>query len=320
MRRMVKKIFTYDDICLRPKYSELRSREDADTNTKFLGRTLPIPVIPANMEDVIDCNIALDLASQGYGYIFHRFSNQTPHFLSWFHERFREKASNCLCSISLGVNDDSKAYLESLIQYSSDWLHWVTVDVAHGHHKKTKDMINYIRGCTNAMVIAGNVATADGYKYLCDAGASAVKVGIGGGSICTTRYQTGFHLPTAYSIWECAQVGWDIPIIADGGAKHYGDVAKALVLGADVVMNGGWFASCIDSPARILNGKKIYRGSTSYESKKQRKHIEGKTLELDEGITYKERLEEIRQAICSSISYAGGKDLSAFNQVKWEIL
>lgn len=317
---MHNRLFSYDDICLRPKYSELHSRDDANTSAEFLGRTLPIPVIPANMEDVIDCNIAMNLACQGYGYIFHRFSNQTPHFLSRFHERFRENASNFLCSISLGVNDDSKSYLESLIQYSDEWLHWVTIDIAHGHHKKAKDMVKHVKGCTKAKVIAGNVATADGYKYLCDSGADAIKVGIGGGSICTTRYQTGFHLPTAYSVWECAQVGWDIPIIADGGAKHYGDVAKALVLGADLVMSGGWFASCIDSPAKIQNGRKIYRGSTSYEAKRQRKHIEGKTLELDEGTTYIERLEEIRQAICSSISYAGGNDLTVFNSVEWHLL
>jgi GMP reductase len=112
----------------------------------------------------------------------------------------------------------------------------------------------------------------------------------------------------------------DVPIIADGGARHYGDVAKALVLGATMVMSGGWFANCLDSPAKIVQGKKVYRGSTSYEAKGQRKHIEGRTLELDEGIVYSERLQEIHDALCSSISYAGGKDLSAFNHVEWKLL
>jgi GMP reductase len=147
-----------------------------------------------------------------------------------------------------------------------------------------------------------------------------VKVGIGGGSICTTRNKTGFHLPTAYSVWECAQTGLDVPIIADGGAREFGDVAKALTLGATMVMSGGFFASCIDSPAKIVNGRKVYRGSTSYEAKGERKHIEGRTLELSEGTTYAERLDEIRQAICSSISYAGGTNLACFNTVKWELL
>ena len=166
--------------------------------------------------------------------------------------------------------------------------------------------------------IAGNVATADGYKFLCDSGADAVKVGIGGGSICTTRYKTGFHVPTAYSVWECRQEDhYDVPIIADGGAKHFGDVAKALVLGADMVMSGRWFAECIDSPAKIEHGKKIYRGSTSYEAKGHNNHVEGQTIEIERACTYKERLLEIKQALQSSISYAGGKDLAAFNSVKW---
>jgi len=152
-------------------------------------------------------------------------------------------------------------------------------------------------------------------------GVDAVKVGIGGGSICSTRYKTGFHLPTAYSVWECATKGdRNIPIIADGGASHFGDVAKALVLGADMVMSGRWFAECIDSPAKIHDGKKIYRGSTSFESKGHKNHIEGYTIEITEGCKYIERIIEIKQALQSSISYAGGKDLTCFNSVEWEIL
>ena len=108
-----------------------------------------------------------------------------------------------------------------------------------------------------------------------------------------------------------------VPIIADGGAKHYGDVAKSLTFGATMVMNGGWFASCIDSPAKIVDGKKVYRGSTSYELKGHRKNIEGKQLELIGGTTYEQKMEEIKESLQSSISYAGGKDLKAFNDVRW---
>jgi GMP reductase len=116
---------------------------------------------------------------------------------------------------------------------------------------------------------------------------------------------------------ECVETGLKVPIIADGGAKHYGDVAKALTLGATMVMSGGWFASCIDSPAKIINGKKLYRGSTSYESKGEHKHIEGISLELEEGFTYSDRLIEIQQSLQSAISYSGGTDLTAFNSVEW---
>ena len=184
-------------------------------------------------------------------------------------------------------------------------------------------MIKWIRSLyhnseSQPKIIAGNVATAAGYRFLCDLGVDAVKVGIGGGSICTTRYKTGFHIPTAYSVWDCATNGdRDVPIIADGGAKHYGDIAKALTLGADMVMSGRWFAECLDSPARIEHGKKVYRGSTSYEAKGHNNHVEGQTIEISQGCSYPERLEEITQALQSSISYAGGKDLSSFKSVKW---
>jgi GMP reductase len=304
-----KEIFTYDDVYLRPKYSELASRGDADTSVSFLGyrRKFKLPVIPANMQDVIDLSLAEELDHNGYFYIMHRFGDIKQYTIP-----------ADLQSVSVGVKEEDKRYLYN---FGNGLPDFVTIDTAHGHHTNVKDMVKFVRSMVDSTkLIAGNVATADGYKFLCDLGVDAVKVGIGGGSICTTKYKTGFHLPTAYSVWECAQTGYDVPIIADGGLKHYGDVAKALVLGADMVMSGGWFASCIDSPAKIVHGKKIYRGSTSFEAKGHNRHVEGKTLELDEGITCMQRMWELEDALCSSISYAGGKDLSAFNSVEWYTL
>lgn len=280
-----------------------------------------MPVIPANMQDVISWEIADGLQLNDYFYIMHRFDNANSNMPPKFKAGMDVKT----ISISLGVNDLSKLEYETLCN-NDIFVDTVTIDVAHGHHGKVKDMINFLRpglkkGPKSGFIIAGNVATADGYKFLCDLGVDAVKVGIGGGSICSTRYKTGFHLPTAYSIWECATEGdRDIPIIADGGATHFGDVAKALVLGADMVMSGKWFAECIDSPASIHNGKKIYRGSTSFESKGHNNHIEGHTLTINGGCTYDQRLFEIQQALQSSISYAGGTSLKALNNVDWEIL
>lgn len=307
------KLFSYDDITLIPKYSELESRTNADTSLEFLGIKGKLPVIPANMADVISIELAKQLADYNYFYIMHRFGNMGDY----------DQLDNYKMSISVGINDCDKEFLNNFVFTP----HWICVDVAHAHHLKVERMLKFLYNLykgesysNRPKFIVGNVATAEGYKFLCENGADAVKISIGSGSICTTRYQTGFYVPSAYSVWECAQLKLGVPIIADGGAKHYGDVAKALTLGATAIMSGGWFASCIDSPAKIVHGKKLYRGSTSYEAKKQRKHIEGRTLELDEGITYIEKLEEIKQALCSSISYAGGKDLSAFNSVEWKLL
>ena len=310
-----KVLFSYDDICLQPTYSELDSRSKANTTIRFMGQDWKIPVIPANMADVISWDIADYLCENDYFYIMHRFNDAN--------KKIPPKPIDHGCKfvhISLGVNDDSKREYEALDDAIIPIV--ITIDVAHGHHKKVKEMVEFIRpglkrGIKSGFIIAGNVATADGYKFLADLGVDAVKVGIGGGSICTTRFKTGFHVPTAFAVWDCAHNGErDVPIIADGGAKHFGDVAKALALGADMVMSGRWFAECIDSPAQIEHGRKIYRGSTSYEAKGHNTHIEGQTLEIERACTYQERLDEIQQAIQSSISYAGGTDLKALKTAK----
>jgi GMP reductase len=306
-------LLSYDTVCLRPKYSTLNSRDDANTSVDFLGRTFKLPVVPANMKDVIGQDNAKWLSENDYFYIWHRFEDTTKDFI-----RAANLANLKLISISVGTND-YKSVID-FIKLNGYRVDFITIDVAHADHKNIVPAVAYIReNCLSSKLIVGNISTkeaANGLGYL---KVDAIKVGIGGGSICTTRYQTGFHLPTLHSVFEAHQVvGNKIPIIADGGSKYYGDIAKALTFGATMVMAGGWFASCIDSPAKIVNGKKLYRGSTSYEVKGERRHIEGRTLELEEGLTYQQRLTEIQQALQSSISYAGGEDLNAFNSVEWE--
>ena len=318
----MKDLLSYDDVYLRPKYSELNSRSDADTSVEFLGKRWKLPVIPANMQDVISWDIASGLQFNKYFYVMHRFGDANQSVPA----HIRQYMDSSLFSISLGVNDESKKEFDNFLK-EKDIPNVVTIDVAQGHHKKVGDMIKWILQRSyylkSPSIIAGNVATVDGYKYLCDLGVDAVKVGIGGGSICSTKFKTGFHIPTFQSVLDIKinrGSDYKTPIIADGGIKHNGDIAKALVAGATMVMCGGLFASCIDSPAKIVNGKKFYRGSTSYEAKGKRKHIEGVTLELDEGFTYVERLMEIQEDLSSAISYAGGKDLSAFQTVEWGVI
>jgi GMP reductase len=154
---------------------------------------------------------------------------------------------------------------------------------------------------------------------LAEAGADAIKVGIGPGKACTTRLQTGFHVPMFTAIQMCTEVS-KVPIIADGGIKNYGDVAKALVAGADLVMSGSLFAACSDSPAPIINGRKVYYGSASFAAKKENKHVEGTLLELEQSMTLEEKLNEIKQALQSSISYAGGTTLSCLKYTDYVTL
>jgi GMP reductase len=317
-------LLSYDTVTLRPKFSKLESRAKADTSLVFCGRTFNLPVVPANMEDTIDAWNAKRLMESGHFYIYHRFGQENE-----FHPQLKTssfiKIANeekwRLISVSIGTKTYSTDIHDSLV--SGHRIDFITIDVAHGHHEDVKEAVKYVRHrWPTTKLIVGNVATGEGAEYLARLGVDAIKVGIGGGSICTTRFMTGFHLPTLQSVLEVetrlVEIGYPVPIIADGGAKHYGDIAKALTFGATMVMSGRWFASCIDSPAKIIDGKKLYRGSTSYEAKGLRKHIEGKTLELKEGFTYDERLTEIKESLQSSISYAGGEDLGAFQHVQWQ--
>lgn len=319
---------SYQDVDLVPKYSELESRDKADTTVEFLGRKFNLPVIPANMIDVINFDIAYDLSESGFFYIYHRFDNQLDHL------RCCNSNNWCLISISVGVNEPDRKFL---LQASQEDLRvdYITIDVAHGHHEKVQWMLHYIKDkFPKTKVIAGNVATREAVDDLESWGADAIKVGIGGGSICTTRQQTGFHVPMFSCVLDCtSDIYWsegkkapklelkpvNVPIIADGGIQFFGDNAKALVAGATMTMCGSLFAFCSDSPAKVVSGKKQYRGSTSFEAKKRNHHVEGRMIEMEYTVTVEERLYEIQQALQSSISYAGGKDLSAFNSVEWQV-
>ena len=314
-------LLSYDTVTLYPKHSTLKSRSEADTSVSFCGRKFNLPVVPANMQDVIDRENAEYLSENGYFYIFHRFGKyEEGESILSFVANANEKNWK-LISISVGVSEKDFTILTD-IKNCGGRVDFITIDVAHGDHENVKPMVDFIReNFPSTKLIVGNVATTQGFVYFYELKVDAIKIGIGGGSICSTRYVTGFHIPTLQSVYDAncimKEICCNIPIIADGGAKHYGDVAKALVFGATMVMAGGWFASCIDSPAQIIDGKKIYRGSTSYELKGHKRHIEGRQLELVEGTTYKQRMEEIKDAISSSISYAGGKDISAFKSVQW---
>lgn len=302
---------SYENVYLRPKFSQLATRDDADTSVEFLGKRWKLPVIPANMQDVISFENAKYLSENGYFYIMHRFEGVTSKFIQQANE-YNLK----YISVSVGIRG-----LETELPEGNYRIDCITIDVAHGYHSDVKTTFEILKHAyPNAKIIAGNVATKEGYKYLSNLGVDAVKVGIGGGSICSTKYKTGFHLPTLQSVYEAKATGLDIPIIADGGVKHNGDIAKALTLGATMVMAGSLFASCVDSPAQMVDGKKVYRGSTSYQAKKVKKHIEGITLELDGAFTYEERLEEIKQDLSSAISYAGGNNLDAFKEVSWFLI
>lgn len=300
---MHNKALNYDDVYLVPNKCTLNTRGDADTSLLLGGKKFKLPIIPANMKTTIDFNWSNYLDSQGYFYIMHRFEDQTLPFVD-----FAEKNNFNTVSISTGIAEQSRKEIETLSGRNIDYI---TIDIAHGHSDAVQRHIDFIKQkLPNTYIIAGNVATAEAVEFLERSGADAVKVGIGSGVICTTKLQTGFHVPMFTCIQDCAQGSKHTALIADGGIKHFGDIAKAIVAGADAVMAGGVFAGCSDSPAQVINGKKIYFGSTSFTAKQANNHIEGRTLSVEVETTLENKIHEITQSLQSSISYAGGNNLN----------
>lgn len=311
----------YSDINLVPNYSDLYSRADADTSVEFLGKNFALPIVPANMQSVVDMDLCRSMSEEGYFYIMHRFGNSLKDVVNQMNDEDWH-----LISVSMGVQMPDKKDLVS-ISREGKRVDYITVDIAHGHCERMKIAIEAIKKfLPDTKIIAGNVCTRTAVRDLYKWGADAVKVGIGQGSPCTTKYKTGFTMPMFSCVKLCSNLhgpAWEedphgpIPIIADGGIKHNGDIAKALVAGATMAMAGGMFASCINSPAVSSNvgnvTHKAYFGSASVENKGHNNNIEGKLTNIPcNNMTVLEKMLEIKQDLQSSISYAGGKDLEAF--------
>tara|TARA_R110000824_G_scaffold313927_2_gene500770 strand:+ start:936 stop:1943 length:1008 start_codon:yes stop_codon:yes gene_type:complete len=326
----------YEDVVLVPEYSTCESRSDNDTSTRLGAGSFNLPVVPANMSSVINENICKELSFAGYFYIMHRFGIDNFEFV----KKANEERWSCI-SISIGANLDEENKFLNKILAAKLRIDYITIDIAHGHSIHMYRMVERIRSqFPEIYIIAGNVATPQAVRDLAVWGADCVKVGIGQGSPCTTKDKTGFTLPMFSCVKECSSqvvadwlelanasekslceeldVSLPIPIIADGGVKFNGDIAKALVAGASMVMAGGLFAQCHDSAASIgYDKKKKYFGSASIYNKSEQRHIEGKINRIDEiNQSISEKLLEIKEDLQSSISYAGGNDLSYLSKVE----
>lgn len=307
----------YDNVFLKPNFNSIRTRADINTEVKFIDKTFRLPVLPANMKCCVDFDICQLLDSKYYFYTMHRFDHDIFGFVKDANEAFFN-----IVSISVGIQNKDRALITNLANHKLR-VDFITIDVAHGHHSKVADQVKFIKDTLpKTRVIAGNVATRNGVEYLAMAGADAVKVGIGGGYACTTKDKTGFTYPMFSCVMECANSensNLDIPIIADGGIRCNGDIAKALVAGAKMVMCGSIFAACSDSPAPVVKDSsgrryKQYYGSASVHNKIDKRNIEGTMKLMDtDTFTYEEKLLEITQDLQSAISYAGGCNLGALN-------
>ncbi|MGT2784128.1 GMP reductase [Streptococcus merionis] len=311
-------VFDYEDIQLIPNKCVVKSRSEADTSVVFGGHTFKLPVVPANMQTILNEELAESLAKEGYFYIMHRFEeDKRKPFVSKMH------AQGLIASISVGVKDYEYDFVTSL---KDDAPEYITIDIAHGHSDSVINMIRHIKAeLPETFVIAGNVGTPEAVRELENAGADATKVGIGPGKVCITKVKTGFGTGgwQLAALRLCAKAARK-PIIADGGIRTHGDIAKSVRFGASMVMIGSLFASHNESPGETIeiDGKefKEYYGSASQFQKGEYKNVEGKKILLPTKGSIFDTLTEMQQDLQSSISYAGGRDLESLTKVDYVVV
>lgn len=320
MLKMVDTVFDYEDIQLIPAKCIVKSRTECDTAITLGNHTFKIPVVPANMQTIIDESLAEKLAAEGYFYIMHRFQ---PEKRAEFVRRMQKQGY--IASISVGVKDEEYTFIEEL-KDAQLVPEYITIDIAHGHSNQVIEMIGHIKKhLPNSFVIAGNVGTPEAVRELENAGADATKVGIGPGKVCITKIKTGFGTGG----WQLAALRWcskaaTKPIIADGGIRTHGDIAKSIRFGASMVMIGSLFAGHEESPGQTveIDGKQMkeYFGSASEFQKGERKNVEGKKMYVDSKGSIFDTLIEMEQDLQSSISYSGGKTLAAIRTVDYAVV
>ncbi|WP_042352907.1 GMP reductase [Bacillus massiliigorillae] len=316
----MRKVFDYEDIQLIPAKCIVNSRSECDTSVTLGGHTFKIPVVPANMQTIIDEKIAMFLAENGYFYIMHRF--QPEKRLNFIKDM---QSRGLIASISVGVKPEEYSFVKQLAEEKLI-PEFITIDIAHGHSNAVINMIKHIKDyLPTSFVIAGNVGTPEAVRELEHAGADATKVGIGPGKVCITKIKTGFGTGgwQLAALRLCAKAATK-PIIADGGIRTHGDIAKSVRFGASMVMIGSLFAGHEESPGITVekdgNLYKEYFGSASEFQKGEKKNVEGKKMFVEFKGSLKDTLVEMQQDLQSSISYAGGNTLDAIRTVDYVVV
>jgi len=279
MARILGKGYSYTDVLIVPKYNKVRSRRDVKFKTKITRNySIDIPIIAANMDTVCEAHMAITLGRMGGLGVIHRFltiENQQE-------EIRKVKSENLLAAAAVGIKD----FELRVPALSKAGVNILVVDIAHGHSKYAGKTVEWIKtNYPHIDVIAGNIATKDAAEYFYSKGADGVKVGIGPGSMCTTRLMSGAGIPQITAIMDVYEATQNrIPICADGGIRYPGDVVKAIGAGADTVMIGYFLSGTDESPGQIIDieGKKYknYRGMASYDATIQKLSLEGKKEEI----------------------------------------
>ena len=311
----MKDTLTYDDVLLVPQYSEIRTRSDIDISSDLgKGLNLLLPIIASPMDTVSEWDMARAMSFAGATAIVHRYNNL---------EQQRAMVKDAMTAgakvvgVAVGISGDFVERAQACLKSGASF---VCIDVAHGHHILMKEALSQLRAAVgdDVHIMAGNVATLEGVNDLSDWGADSVRCNIGGGSICSTRIQTGHGLPGLQTILDCSKTDRDVKIIADGGIRNAGDIVKALAAGADAVMCGSLLAGTSETPGRVFTDEngfkfKTYRGMASKEAQNDWRgkysSFEGVATKVPYRGSVTSILNDLNRNIRSGFSYSGATEL-----------
>ena len=313
----IKESLSFDDVLLEPRYSEIESRAEVDISCDLKsGLKLVLPVIASPMDSIITSEMLAKLHDYGGVGIAHRYNTI---------EEQVNLVSKSMCDdypknigAAIGVTGD---FLERAAALIATGINVICIDTAHGHHIMMRRALEVLRNKFNNSIhiMAGNVATLEGFNAVADWGADSIRVGIGGGSICSTRIQTGHGTPTLKSVMDCSRSDRDATLIADGGIKTSGDMVKALAAGADAIMIGSMLSGTDETPGPVISGAdgkeyKTYRGMASRDAQMDWRGRSSSPEGISAAVRYKGPVEnvlkDIRGGIRSGLSYSGARNLS----------
>lgn len=314
---------SFDDVLLVPQYSDIESRSEVNLECELGQWDFNLPVISSPMDTVTEIDMAEAMHEAGGLGVIHRYNSidEQQKIVENLYGRLTLRGEEEPIACAIGATGD---YLERAYAVVASGARILCVDVAHGHHTLMKNALTQLKKTIGDGVhlMAGNVATREGFDDLAKWGADSVRVGIGGGSICSTRLVSGHGIPTLQSVLDCAQSEFGgVPIIADGGIRSTGDMVKALAAGADFVMVGSMLAGTDASPGDTFIGKdkkkyKVYRGMASRDAQTDWRGKSSTPEGVSTTIPYKgsvvDTLKDIRGGICSGLSYSGARRISDF--------
>lgn len=321
MARIIARSYSFDDVLIVPKYNRILSRRDVSFQTQVTTNyRLDIPIIAANMDTVCESNMAIAIGRLGGLGVIHRFldiNNQVA-------EVKKVQEHDLITAAAIGVKD----YEERVKALAEVGINILVLDVAHGHSKRVGKTLDYIKdNYPKIDVMVGNIATKDAAEYFISKKADAIKIGIGPGSMCTTRIMAGAGVPQLTAIMDAYEASQGrVPLCADGGLKNSGDIVKAIGAGADTIMSGSFFSGTTESPGEVIriDGEdyKEYRGMASYLATVKKMaldgtkneevvHVEGEMTKIPFKGPVTPIINRLLGGLASGMTYLGAKDIEA---------